>query len=247
MVEASRFGILHEDEHVLAFAKPSRVSFLADRRGDPSLWETLREALPGLRPLHRLDKGTSGVVLFAKSRACQTSLNRQFAAHSLHKYYVAVVRGHPASKAGQIDLPLVKGRKNTYRIAANRSDIRFQREGERGSWSVDPAAVLLKGGGFASRTVFRLVTTHGTHSLLCLMPRTGRTHQLRVHLGWIGHPILGDHLYGRGLSTRELSCRLALHAHRICWKDDYSDPSNIRDRSVSCPIPGDWPEWRKIE
>lgn len=187
--------------------KPADVSLLADRSGAPCLWDTL-PGTAGTKPylVHRLDKPTSGVLVIALTPECQKRLTRQFQARQVRKYYLAWVSGTtPAS--GVIDLPLKKGRKNRYRVAGNRADIREH----AGRWSLpDPA-----GDGFPSLTRFRTLSRSDGRSLLLLAPRTGRTHQLRVHLAWIGYPILGDRLYGRPSDPDQQAARLLLHAHRL--------------------------------
>lgn len=238
------FQVLYEDAHILAVGKAADISFLPGRSGGPSLLRLVQETHPGARPVHRLDKGTSGVVLFARSRACQVSLNRQFSRHSLKKFYTALVKGSPIPAAGVIDLPIVKGRKNSYRIAAERATIEVARPNHHGNWHLPPGTSLLKGGGLDSLTRFRTVASRGGISLLSLMPRTGRTHQLRVHLSWIGFPILGDERYGKSLSEEERSGRLALHARRICWLDDYTGTGVPTWRTIVASLPSDWPSWR---
>jgi len=202
--------VLYRDESLLALNKPSGVALFADRTGDTSYWETIRSELDGVQPLpvHRLDKGTSGVLLVALTRERQAALNRALQARRVQKWYVARVVGAPALKGtGTIDLPLRKGRKSRYRVAGLREDI--ERHGDR--WA------LRRTGADAHESVTRLriIRRAATYSVAILHPLTGRTHQLRVHLAWIGHPIQGDHLYGRPDDTAQRWPRLALHCHRI--------------------------------
>jgi len=211
--------IIHESAELLVLNKPADVSLLADRSGAPCLWDTLGEQLGRkLYLVHRLDKPTSGVLAIALTQACQRRLTRQFQARQVRKYYVAWVCGQMPA-AGVIDLPLKKGRKSRYRVAGARADI----VGENGRWTLRQA----DDDGFPSLTGFRtlcwntgLCRDTGLHrdadrSLVLLAPRTGRTHQLRVHLAWIGHPILGDRLYGRPDGPAQAASRLLLHAHRL--------------------------------
>jgi len=210
--------VIHESAELLVLNKPADVSLLADRAGD-CLWDTLGEQLGRkLYLVHRLDKPTSGVLVIAFTQACQRRLTRQFQARQVRKYYLAWVCGQMPA-AGTIDLPLKKGRKNRYRVAGARADI----VGENGHWRLRQAG----DDGFPSLTRFRTLCRdtgarrdadprHGAdRSLVLLAPRTGRTHQLRVHLAWIGHPILGDRLYGRPDDPAQAASRLLLHAHRL--------------------------------
>lgn len=187
--------------------KPADVSLLADRSGAPCLWDGLADRL-GSKPylVHRLDKPTSGVLVVALTQDCQQRLTRQFQARAVRKYYLAWVNG-TAPSAGTIDLPLKKGRKSRYRIAGARADI-VERDGR---WVLQGTA----DDGFPSLTRFRVLAGGAGRSLLLLAPRTGRTHQLRVHLAWIGYPIVGDRLYGPPAGRDGHPVRLLLHAHRL--------------------------------
>jgi RluA family pseudouridine synthase len=169
--------------------------------------------LPGSppSPCHRLDRETSGVVLFAKDRETRAHIGRQFEERTVEKTYLAMVRGVPAQDEGVIDLPLG-------RDPASKVEIK---QGPR-----------FDGGGLAARTRWRVLERFDRaappRALLELRPETGRQHQLRAHLAAIGHPILGDKLYlggddvfllslDRDLSAAELEQvgglgRLALHA-----------------------------------
>ncbi len=198
---------IHRDARIAILDKPADVSLLADRSGAPCLWDALPDLL-GQKPylVHRLDKPTSGVLAIALDPGTQKQLTRAFAARTVHKFYLAWVRGHPG-KSGVIDLPLKKGRKSRYRVAGQRADI-SARDGRWQLTDPDPA-------GHDSETRFRCLQQIEDRSLLLLMPTTGRTHQLRVHLSWIGHPILGDSLYGKPEDPAQQAPRLLLHAHKL--------------------------------
>ncbi len=199
--------ILYRDRNLVVLNKPADLSVLADRSGAPCLWDSLADEL-GQKPylVHRLDKPTSGVLVIALTVEVQRLLTRQFQARQVRKFYLARVMGNPGAR-GNIDLPLKKGRKSRYRVAGPRASI-VERDG---TWQ------LIEGEteGHASLTRFRTLASDEQTSLLVLAPRTGRTHQLRVHLAWIGHPILGDRLYGRPGNPVQQAPRLCLHAHRI--------------------------------
>jgi RluA family pseudouridine synthase len=205
--------VLYRTSDLLAFDKPSGVSLLRDRSGAACLWDALRDELAtqGCEPfsIHRIDKGTSGVLLVALTRECQAQLTKSFADREVRKFYVARVLGDVRldGGTGTIDLPLTKGRKSRYRVAAPRD--RITRHAAR--WHLSGR----HSDGHDSVSRLRRIAGDGRHTLLLMQPLTGRTHQLRVHLSWIGHPILGDALYGKPDATEQRWPRLALHCHRI--------------------------------
>jgi len=201
---------------LVVLAKPPGLSLLADRSGAPCLWDGLGDWL-GAAPLlvHRLDKGTSGVLLVATARDRQRELTRAFGERRIRKHYLAWVVGRPLLAAsGAIELPLMRGRKSRFRVAGPRDAI--VRRGDR--WLLDGPALPGKQ-THPSLTRLRplrsIATPQGERSLLALQPVTGRSHQLRVHLSWIGHPILGDTLYGRPGDPAQQAPRLQLHCHRL--------------------------------
>lgn len=192
-----------------------------DRTGSPSLWNILSTELKkeGETPfqVHRLDKGTSGVLLVALTSGMQSFLTRAFYHGEVKKTYIARIKGRLELKQqGTIDLPLKMGRKKRYRIAAPRETI--QRSAEGTKWTLmQPADPK----GLPSRTLVNVIHESSSESkdkweegrynqietrstnvsnnettLVMLHPITGRTHQLRVHMSWIGYPIVGDNLYG---------------------------------------------------
>jgi 23S rRNA-/tRNA-specific pseudouridylate synthase len=199
--------IIYDCADFVALNKPSGISVLQDRSGAPCLWDALPEILGG-KPyqVHRLDKGTSGVMLIARTAAAQKQLSASFRQRAARKFYLCWVVGEPPA-AGLINLPLKKGRKSRYRIAGERADI--EHTPDRG-WSLAKAG----GEGLDAQTRIRLLKS-GSRSLLLAAPKTGRTHQLRVHLSWIGYPIVGDHLYGRPSDPLQQAPRLQLHCHRL--------------------------------
>jgi tRNA pseudouridine32 synthase / 23S rRNA pseudouridine746 synthase len=201
--------IIHRDHRLAVINKPANVSLLADRSGAACLWDSLPGAL-GAQPLlvHRLDKGTSGVLLIALEREAQKTLTRAFQQRRVRKYYVAWVQGGlETGRSLTVDLPLRKGRKSRYRVAGPRERIRCSDDGWR---LAGPHA-----DGFDSVTRLRRLRQVRGRTLLLAAPITGRTHQLRVHLAWIGHPIMGDSLYGRPAAKEQQAPRLQLHCHRL--------------------------------
>lgn len=231
------FRVIHEDEHLLVLDKPSGYSLLSERHGGLAMWDLIKERWGSVYTVHRLDKGTSGVLLVAKSKEAQGSLNRQFHDHVITKFYLAMVEGSPSPRRALIDLPLTRGRKNTYRIAAKRADIQ-RGKCSRGMnrWHIPTGCSLVKGGGFPSQTHYRVLGGDLQTSLVLLRPLTGRTHQIRVHMGWIGYPLLGDPVYNRDEESRNRATRLALHCHRMAWIDDWTTPGRHRWWAAVSPI-----------
>lgn len=209
-MNAAAFHVIHRTVDLLVIDKPSGVSMFADRTASACLWDDIRDYLGKDAPLpvHRLDKGTSGVLLIALSKSMQAHLNRAFNARHMAKFYVARAVGHLDLKGtGVIDLPLMPGRKSRYRVAGDRAAI--VRTGDEFRLTVKRDA------GLDSITRMRVIGRGGQHTMLALQPLTGRTHQLRVHLAWIGHAIAGDHLYGKPGHPAQTWSRLALHCHRM--------------------------------
>ena len=172
--------IIFENTNVLVIDKPSGLLSMA--KGGYCPEETLENF--GLL-VHRLDRGTSGVVVLAKNPATQTFLRKQFQDRKAHKTYYAVVTGRPKLDEANINLPITRNLKHptTFCVGAN---------------------------GKHAETYYRVINSDGRHSLLELKPTTGRTHQLRVHLKYIGCPIVGDNVYGE-----EPAERLMLHASSL--------------------------------
>ncbi len=221
--------VLYADERLVALGKPAGVS-LATRRTEPgAAVARLLAALPAgeregyglaagsLLLVHRLDVGTSGVVLLARDEDAHRELVRAFAARTVGKLYLALVWGRPRPAEGRWTEPL----------GPDRSDRRRMR--------VDPA-------GRAAATAYRVAGRAAGVSLVRLEPATGRTHQLRVHLAHAGHPVVGDDLYGgprhRGVRDPELRRLLdpghtLLHAWRLHLPPTPANPELI----VTAPLP----------
>ncbi|TBW34066.1 RluA family pseudouridine synthase [Siculibacillus lacustris] len=202
------------DDDLIVFDKPSGLPVHGGTRSGEDLDGLLAQLVDarGKRPLlvHRLDRDTSGVLVAARSRAVAARLGRAFAARTVAKTYMAVVAGVPDPAAGTIALALAK------------------RETPQGGRMVavaadDPA-------GLSAVTEYEVVGTSpdGRSALVRLEPATGRQHQLRAHLAAIGHPILGDRLYGRAAAAP----RLMLHALRL----GFSRPDGRRIE-VSAALP----------
>jgi 23S rRNA pseudouridine1911/1915/1917 synthase len=224
--------ILFENEDALALDKPPGVSMATSSRPG-SAEEAVRRLLAACgvtetQPLpllvHRLDVGTSGVVLLAKSDAAHRALSRALQQRTAKKTYRALVWGHPVPARGTIDLALARDPK----------DGRKMRAAEDGKPSV---------------TAYETLKRYPSLADLKLSPETGRTHQIRVHLSAKGHPIVGDDFYGgatRWRGIRDAALRAALrrlthpllHAERIVVEEVGLD--------VDAPLPPDFEEIRRI-
>jgi tRNA pseudouridine32 synthase/23S rRNA pseudouridine746 synthase len=186
----SPIRILYEDPDYLAVDKPEGVVSIAPANTG-GLPELLKDLAPGkLYPVHRLDRGASGVIVFAKNAPAHRHLNGEFDRREVLKTYLAAVDGVVATNRGQINAPL--------------------REFGSGRMGVDPKR------GKPSSTEWKVAERLNNATLLRVRPATGRRHQIRVHLYHIGHPILGDLRYG-DRARQERFPRLMLHALDIAF------------------------------
>lgn len=186
--------ILHCDPQFVVADKPAGLPTVPGRPVElhDCLWHRVREQVPDALVVHRLDMPTSGVVLFARGIDAQRALSTAFATRQVAKRYVAVVQGRIDADSGEIDLPLAADWPNRPRQ---------QVDAERGKPSLTRWRVLQRG---------------ATTTRVALEPLTGRSHQLRVHLAAIGHPILGDALYGDAV-VQAAAPRLLLHAQGLAF------------------------------
>jgi tRNA pseudouridine32 synthase/23S rRNA pseudouridine746 synthase len=220
---------LYEDDAVLVLDKPAGISVIGERH-DVDLVDLARDAGEELWPAHRIDKVTSGAIVFAKTADAHASLARQFNRRSVEKAYLTIVRGDDVPARGTIDLALAVGRKNRVRVAAPRSSI--VTDAERSSWSVDPTAVFAEKRTYPAQTNFALVAGDDGTALLVVQPVTGRRHQIRVHLAWIGFPIVGDPLFG---STAGAADRTYLHAWQVAFDATWSDGGRVMVEAAPAP------------
>lgn len=184
--------IVYLDAQLIVLDKPSgllAVPGLGPENQD-NLASRVQAIYPEARVVHRLDRDTSGLVVMALDAESQRRLCQQFQERQVEKTYHAVVMGQPADDAGCIEWPL---RKDFARPPRHRVDL------------------LL---GKPATTFWRVLSRAADRARLELAPRTGRSHQLRVHLAHLGHPILGDPLYAQAEAHR-LADRLLLHASRL--------------------------------
>ena len=233
--EVRRDAVLFEDEAVLALNKPAGIAVTGERHETDLVRLAAEEAGEKLFPVHRIDKVTSGVILFAKELRYHGDLTRQFNRRTVDKAYLAVTRtsGGPGAGApfaalppsGTVELPLGTGRKNRVRVAGNREDIVLSADGRH--WSLASSGGFGDKKSYPSRTDFVRAWGDGDgHDLLAVRPVTGRRHQIRVHLAWIGHPIEGDPLFDRSAADRGARC--ALHAWRLAFDAAWAGGARIR-------------------
>ena len=185
-MNTQRFELVFQDESLLIVNKPAGQLAVPGRGADKQdcLSTRIQEIFPDASIVHRLDMATSGLMVFARGKAMQRELSRMFREREVGKRYLAVVAGRLDTDTGEISLPIAVDWPN------------------RPKSRIDPAQ------GKPSLTRYRVLDAQETRSRLALEPVTGRTHQLRLHLAAIGHPILGDALYGNASSAP----RLLLHA-----------------------------------
>lgn len=184
--------ILYQDQALVVFNKPSGLLTVPGKAPEhkDSLEYRARLVWPGIRVVHRLDMATSGVVVMALSADSQRELNRQFQQRETQKHYIARVAGWVDADSGSIDLPLIC------------------------DWPNRPKQMVSYQYGKPSLTHYRLLSRDDSSSRLLLTPVTGRSHQLRVHLQWLGHPILGDKFYAPAQAFLAAD-RLQLHAEKL--------------------------------
>lgn len=184
----------YSDEHILVAVKPSGLLSVPGRGPDKAdcLPARLEGAFGSLLIVHRLDMETSGLIVLARTPESQSALSRAFAGREVEKRYVAIVAGEMASESGTVSLP----------IAAD--------------WPNRPRQKIDPENGKPSETQYSVIGRGAGVTRVQLAPVTGRTHQLRLHMNAIGHPILGDLLYAPA-EVRDAAPRLRLHASRLSF------------------------------
>lgn len=202
---------IHVDAHLIVIAKPAGLLSVPGRGEDKADCAVSRvEAdYPGVLTVHRLDMATSGLLILARSKEIQAALSRMFELGQMEKEYHAHVWGQPDPPGGMIDLPLIT------------------------DWPNRPRQKVDHEIGKPSRTRYETVDTGASGARLRLKPLTGRSHQLRVHLAEIGHPILGDELYAHP-EAHAAAPRLLLHASGLGFDHPYSGARF--DITLPCPF-----------
>lgn len=223
-VPSAEFKIVHEDNHLLVIDKPAGVAVHGGSGVSYGVIEQLRAARPEakfLELVHRLDRETSGLLLLAKKRSALTNLHDQMREGLTDKRYLTAVSGNWVNKRQHVKLPLHK-----YTTP----------DGER--------RVVVQAGGMESHTVFSLLRKWEEFALLEAELKTGRTHQIRVHLASSGFPILGDEKYGdfalnkqlqKATETRGALRRMFLHAYKIT----FTHPDSGAKMTLQAPLPAE--------
>ncbi len=218
----NKYTIVFENDDYLAIDKPSGLLTIPDReQSEKSLKEYLIEKYGAIYTIHRLDKDTSGLLLFAKNEETHKFFSRLFEERNIQKYYIGVVLGQPDPAQGEIEAsigehPLHKGLMNVHR------------------------------NGKVAHTSYEVLDGHKNLSLVRFQLHTGRTHQIRVHSKEIGHPLACDPMYGDGkkilLSSykkkfklskhdeeeRPMIDRLALHSYQLIFTDNSGNKQNLQ-------------------
>ena len=219
--------IVYEDGDLVALNKPSGLLTIPDRFGkDISLKQLLIEKYGTIFTVHRLDRDTSGLVVFAKNESSHKELSQLFEGREMVKVYQGLVLGQPADESGTIDAPITEHPVKKGTMVVNRK-------------------------GKESITLFKTLEGFRFYSFLQFQILTGRTHQIRVHMKHLGHPIVCDEVYGDGkpvyisglkknykLSRREeterpILSRLALHSFQLSFR------FNAQEFSFEAPLPKD--------
>jgi 23S rRNA pseudouridine955/2504/2580 synthase/23S rRNA pseudouridine1911/1915/1917 synthase len=206
-----KLDIIYENDFFIALNKPSGLLSVPDRmQSEPSLKDMLLQRYGNIYTVHRLDKGTSGIIIFAKDEKTHKQLSQLFEERSVEKFYVGLVNGSPMNQEGSIDAPIMMH-------------------------PADNGTMLISPKGKPSLTDYKVVEQFKFYSWMQFQIHTGRTHQIRVHMKHIGHSIVCDELYGDGkpillsfikkkfnLSKKEdeerpLLNRLALHSWKLIF------------------------------
>jgi 23S rRNA pseudouridine1911/1915/1917 synthase len=239
VIQVPPLEIIFEDEDLIVVDKPPGI-VVHPGAGRPS--NTLVDILISTRPeivgvgeqgrwgvVHRLDRDTSGVMVLAKTASAHAALSAQFKVHSIHRVYLALVRGNPGEESGTVDAPIGRHVKERKRISTKTGKARH------------------------AVTRWTVKERFGALTLLEVYPETGRTHQIRVHLAFVGLPVAGDPVYGKmrrkgGVAdprlreALEVLRRQALHAAVL----GFTHPRSLKHVEFSSPLPADMAEVIKI-
>lgn len=205
--------IVFENDDFVALNKPSGLLSIPDREGkEVSLKDLLKEKYGHILTVHRLDRDTSGLIVFAKNEATHKHLSMQFEGRLMKKIYAGLVNGSPTEKTKSINLPLAENK-------------------------VQRGVMIVNARGKESLTDYEVIDDFSIYSWMHFRIHTGRTHQIRVHMKETGHPIVCDPIYGDGkpvlisslkkkynlakdeLEERPILGRLALHSYQLGFKD----------------------------
>ena len=220
--------IIFENDSFVAINKPAGLLSIPDREGkDPSLKTWLREKYGNIWTVHRLDRETSGVIIFAKDEVTHQYLSKVFEERAVEKIYAGIVQGTLSEPKGSIDEPIMEH-------------------------PVKPGVMVINKKGKASLTDYEVLEELGLYSLVQFRIHTGRTHQIRVHMQSLGHPIVCDDTYGDGKPVlissfkrnyklskdeeqeRPILARMALHSQLLHFQDQQGE-----FHTLEAPLPKD--------
>ena len=204
-------NVIYQDQDIVVLNKPSGLLSVPGREAwhKDSLALRVLRVWPTASVVHRLDMATSGIMILTLRKSAQSHMGRQFQQKVIDKTYFARVEGIIENESGLIDLPL------------------------RCDWENRPRQIVDFEQGKSSQTEWQVVRREKQTTLVKLTPLTGRTHQLRVHMQQLGHPIVGDEFYATALGIKLSPQRLALHAASITL----THPSSELRVTFDCPAP----------
>lgn len=207
---AEPLHILFRDQGLLVVNKPAGLLSVPGRAPEhrDSLESRIRAEFPAALLVHRLDMDTSGLMVFALDKDVQRALGRQFELRQVDKVYVALVSGDLQPDSGTVDLPLIV------------------------DWPNRPLQIVDYERGKPAQTGWHVLARERGNTRVSLHPKTGRSHQLRVHMQALGHPIVGDRFYAPAEVVAQ-SDRLLLHATRLCL----THPQTGESLEFDCPCP----------
>jgi 23S rRNA pseudouridine1911/1915/1917 synthase len=218
---------VYEDEALLVVNKPAgMVVHPGHGHSQGTLVNALLARYPHLASgdegragiVHRLDRDTSGLIVVGKTEAALKHLRQQFKLRNVEKTYLALVHGRPPAPEGIIEAPVGRDPRQRQRMAV-----------------VGEAAR-----GRLARTRYRLREDLGEYSLLAASPETGRTHQIRVHLAWLGVPVAGDRVYGPERNVRRVRNDLGLERQFLhAWRLSFERPGSQEMLALEAPLPAD--------
>jgi len=223
------FSIIFENDDFVAINKESGMLSIPDRHDEmqSSLYKILNQKYGKIFVVHRLDRDTSGLILFAKNEATHKYLSQLFEQRNIQKKYLGIVRGSMPEKNGTVNEPIAEH-------------------------PVKKGLMTVSKKGKPSLTNFEVLEDYGIYSLVEFEIQSGRTHQIRVHTKYIGHPIICDEVYGDGkpillssfkkkyklsqndLEERPIISRLALHSSSLLFKDKHQ-----KEFFIEAPLPKD--------
>lgn len=203
--------IIYSDSSFVIANKPWDLLSVPGRGEDKQdcLWRRVQAEFPTARVVHRLDYATSGLMVLALTLEAQRDISRSFQERKTDKLYQAIISGKPSEKQGSVDLPLIC------------------------DWENRPLQIVDHEHGKNALTHWKVTGEDIRGTRVELIPVTGRSHQLRVHMQAMGHPIIGDRFYADE-DSKALSDRLLLHAERLSFP--HPETGEVADFTVPCPF-----------